>query len=265
MAAAAPVAPADNARPSGQQRKGVQPLRAGEGHSFLWRKLHSLSGIIPIGAFLVEHIISNFETWNGPLAYAQQVKFLNALPLVRVLEWTFVFHPPRLSRPLRPLHRRPRPRQCQPLPLGLELDVRLPARHRHHRVLLHHPARLAAALQPASQLPENPGAAFHKVQVELSNPWMLTIYVIAMIATTWHFSLWHLALCRQVGHHPRRTRPQEASATSAEPLRHRPLPHGPRQHLRRRLEVPQRPRRRHARPTCRHRPPRTRCRTTQHH
>ena len=32
-------------------------------------------------------------------------------------------------------------------------------------------------------LPENPGAAFHKVQVELSNPWMLAFYVIAMIAT----------------------------------------------------------------------------------
>jgi succinate dehydrogenase/fumarate reductase cytochrome b subunit len=72
---------------------GVRPLRAGEGHSFFWRKMHSLSGIIPIGAFLIEHIISNFETWNGPLAYAQQVKFLNALPLVRVLEWVFIFIP----------------------------------------------------------------------------------------------------------------------------------------------------------------------------
>ena len=30
--------------------------------------------------------------------------------------------------------------------------------------------------------------AFAKVQHELSNPWMLIIYVIAMIATTWHFA-----------------------------------------------------------------------------
>src|ERR1700736_5451589 len=86
MATTAPPAPAPTLR-------GVQPLRAGQGNSFLWRKLHSLSGIIPIGAFLVEHIVSNFETWNGPLAYAQQVKFLNALPLVRVLEWVFIFIP----------------------------------------------------------------------------------------------------------------------------------------------------------------------------
>src|SRR6202000_2422813 len=88
MATAASPAP-----PSTAPLKGVQPLRAGEGHSFFWRKLHSLTGIVPIGAFLVEHIVSNFETWNGPLAYAQQVKFLNALPLVRVLEWTFIFIP----------------------------------------------------------------------------------------------------------------------------------------------------------------------------
>ena len=72
---------------------GVQPLRAGQGTSFIWRKLHSLLGIIPIGAFFLEHLLSNFEALKGPIAYGQQVKFLNALPLVRVLEWVFIFLP----------------------------------------------------------------------------------------------------------------------------------------------------------------------------
>src|SRR3981189_2672564 len=88
MATATPPAP-----PATSQLHRVQPLRAGEGNSFLWRKLHSLTGIIPIGAFLVEHIVSNFETIHGPLAYAKQVLFLNSLPLVRVLEWVFIFIP----------------------------------------------------------------------------------------------------------------------------------------------------------------------------
>ena len=48
---------------------GVAPLRAGKGHSFFWRRLHSLTGIIPIGAFLVEHFISNSEAVKGPAAY----------------------------------------------------------------------------------------------------------------------------------------------------------------------------------------------------
>src|ERR1700734_2837119 len=74
-------------------QRGVQPLRAGQGRTFVLRKLHSLLGIIPIGAFLMEHLLSNFEALKGPAAYAAQVKFLKSLPLVRVLEWVFIFLP----------------------------------------------------------------------------------------------------------------------------------------------------------------------------
>ena len=46
---------------------GVAPLRAGQGTSFLLRRLHSLSGIVPVGAFLFEHIlISNSTAITGP-------------------------------------------------------------------------------------------------------------------------------------------------------------------------------------------------------
>ncbi len=66
---------------------GVPPLRAGQGHSFLLRRLHSLSGIVPVGAFLIEHIlVSNATAINGPEAYANQVKFLGSLPMVIFLE-----------------------------------------------------------------------------------------------------------------------------------------------------------------------------------
>src|ERR1700733_7296670 len=73
--------------------RGVPPLRAGQGNTFFLGKLHSLLGIIPIGAFLIEHILSNFEALKGPVAYGAQVKFLNGLPIVRVLEWVFIFLP----------------------------------------------------------------------------------------------------------------------------------------------------------------------------
>ena len=66
---------------------GVAPLRAGQGVSFVLRRLHSLSGIIPVGAFLFEHIlISNSTAISGPDAYARQVSFLANLPLVFFLE-----------------------------------------------------------------------------------------------------------------------------------------------------------------------------------
>jgi len=68
-------------------RPGVAPLRAGQGYSFVLRRLHSLSGIVPVGAFLFEHIlISNSTTLSGPHAYERQVSFLANLPLVFFLE-----------------------------------------------------------------------------------------------------------------------------------------------------------------------------------
>jgi succinate dehydrogenase / fumarate reductase cytochrome b subunit len=192
MAAAATAAPPDAARvPSPQGRtpgtRGVKPLRAGEGHSFFWRRLHSLTGIVPIGAFLVEHILSNWEAVNGPLAYAQQVKFLNSLPLVRVLEWAFIFIPLLYHA-------------------GYGVFIALRGRsnvnvypwagnwgYYSQRVtgmiaLVYIGYHVYSQRFSGVSLPEHPGAAFHKVQVALSNPWIFAVYVIAMIATCWHFA-----------------------------------------------------------------------------
>jgi|HubBroStandDraft_1064217.scaffolds.fasta_scaffold98666_2 succinate dehydrogenase / fumarate reductase cytochrome b subunit len=167
--------------------KGVQPLRAGEGSSFIWHKLHSLLGVIPIGAFLLEHIISNFEMIKGPIAYGDQVKFLNSLPLVRVLEWVFIFLPILYHGAygvwiwLR----------------GKANVVYYPWSGNWMYVAQRYTGLVAFAyiIQhvwrqrfTGIMLPEHPYAAFNKVQVELSNPFMLAIYAIAMVAVCWHFA-----------------------------------------------------------------------------
>ena len=75
---------------------GVAPLRAGEGMSFFLRRLHSLTGIIPVGAFLFEHILISNATaigQNGPDAYSRQVYFLGHLPLVNLLEFFGIWLP----------------------------------------------------------------------------------------------------------------------------------------------------------------------------
>ena len=74
--------------------RGVAPLRAGQGTSFWLRRLHSLSGIVPVGAFLFEHIlVSNATAISGPDAYARQVSFLGGLPLVFFLELLGIWLP----------------------------------------------------------------------------------------------------------------------------------------------------------------------------
>jgi succinate dehydrogenase / fumarate reductase cytochrome b subunit len=182
MATVAPPAPSVST-----SLKGVQPLRVGQGHSFLWRRLHSLSGIVPIGAFLIEHILSNFEAVNGPLAYAQQVKFLNSLPLVRVLEWAFIFIPLAFHA-LYGVYIAFRGRSTVNVYPWAGNWMYLTQRVTGIIALLYIVQHLYRQRFTGVMLPEHPGAAFHKVQVELSNPWMLAIYVIAMIATTWHFA-----------------------------------------------------------------------------
>ncbi len=183
MAAAAPPAPSSATR----ELKGVQPLRAGQGNSYLLRKLHSLSGIVPIGAFLVEHIVSNFEAVNGPLAYAQQVKFLNGLPLVRVMEWAFIFIPLAFHA-LYGVYIGLRGRSnvnVYPWAGNWGYFTQRITGYIAFAYIVQHVWRQRFA---GTELPKHPGAAFHKVQVELHNPWMLAIYVIAMIATCWHFA-----------------------------------------------------------------------------
>ena len=80
-------AASSSAAGSAPTAQGVAPLRAGQGTSFALRRLHSLTGIVPVGAFLFEHIlISNATAIGGPEAYARQVGFLANLPLVFGLE-----------------------------------------------------------------------------------------------------------------------------------------------------------------------------------
>ena len=181
------MATAPPASPAQQPIRGVQPLRAGQGNSFFWRKLHSLTGIVPIGAFLIEHIVSNFETIHGPLAYAKQVLFLNTLPLVRVLEWTLIFIP-LTYHALYGVYIAIRGRNnVNVYPWAgnwMYLSQRVTGLIALFYIVYHVWTQRFSGVS----LPEHPGAAFAKDQHELANPWVLSVYVIAMVATTWHFA-----------------------------------------------------------------------------
>jgi succinate dehydrogenase / fumarate reductase cytochrome b subunit len=168
-------------------RRGVQPIRAGQGYTFVLRKLHSLLGIIPIGAFLIEHLLSNFEALKGPAAYGAQVRFLNSLPLVRVLEWTFIFLPI-LYHALYGVWIWLRGKSNVVYYPWAGNWMYVAQRWTGLIALLYIGQHVYRQRFSGVSLPEHPGAAFAKVQHELANPWMLAVYVIAMIAICWHFS-----------------------------------------------------------------------------
>ncbi|MNI09791.1 Succinate dehydrogenase cytochrome b558 subunit [compost metagenome] len=56
------------------------------GNSYYFRKIHSLLGVIPVGFFLIEHLLTNYEATKGPEAFLDQINWLNELPLRLLLE-----------------------------------------------------------------------------------------------------------------------------------------------------------------------------------
>src|SRR5579885_2549613 len=61
--------------------------------SFFWRRLHSFSGIFPVGAFLLEHLYTNLYAVKGAEAYGEKVQGLASLPLLPALEIVFIYIP----------------------------------------------------------------------------------------------------------------------------------------------------------------------------
>ncbi|MCU1311908.1 MAG: Succinate dehydrogenase cytochrome b558 subunit [Candidatus Angelobacter sp.] len=182
------MATAVSPNPKTEHTSGVAPLRAGQGHEFLLRRLHSLSGIIPVGAFLFEHIVvSNAQAINGPTAYANQVRFLGSLPFVLALEIFGIW-----------------------LPILFHAGYGFYIWYRGQSNLINYPwmGNWMYALQrwtggiafayiiwhtytmrfTGVDLHDHPGASFGKVQLELFNPAYFAFYVIGLLSASWHFA-----------------------------------------------------------------------------
>jgi succinate dehydrogenase / fumarate reductase, cytochrome b subunit len=178
--------------------RGVPPIRAGQGHSFLWRRLHSLSGILPIGAFLIEHFISNAFATNGPRAYADQVKFLTGLPFVPVLEIVGIYIPI-LYHSLYGFYIWFRGQSnVSDYPWAgnfMYSGQRWTGAITFAYILWHTYTMRFTGIH----LLTNSQAAFHKVQMELQNPWAVAFYVVGISAASWHFAYGLYLFCAKWG------------------------------------------------------------------
>ena len=63
-------------------------------HEFLIRRLHSLSGLIPVGAFMTVHLLANASVLESPGTFQRAVYQIHALgSMLPVVEWCFIFLP----------------------------------------------------------------------------------------------------------------------------------------------------------------------------
>ena len=173
---------------------GVAPLRAGQGHSFFWRRLHSLTGIVPIGLFLIEHFVSNAFATKVPGAYSKQVEFLSSFPFVVGLE-LFGIWLPILFHSLYGFY----------IWYRGESNV---AEYPWTGNWMYSAQRWTGAITflyiiwhtytmrfTGVHLLTYPGSAFGKVQHELFGTWSFLFYVVGIVCASWHFAygLWLFA------------------------------------------------------------------------
>ncbi|AYC29788.1 succinate dehydrogenase cytochrome b558 subunit [Paenisporosarcina cavernae] len=60
---------------------------------FLWRRLHSLLGIIPVGLFLTQHLVINHFATRGAESFNAATHFMESLPFLLFLEWFVIYIP----------------------------------------------------------------------------------------------------------------------------------------------------------------------------
>ncbi len=63
-------------------------------HEFLLRRLHSLSGLIPVGAYMCIHLLTNATVLDSPASFQGNVYRIHSLGrFLPLIEWTFIFLP----------------------------------------------------------------------------------------------------------------------------------------------------------------------------
>jgi succinate dehydrogenase / fumarate reductase, cytochrome b subunit len=175
-------------------RGGVAPLRAGQGYSFLLRRLHSLTGIIPIGAFLIEHFVSNAFATRGPTSYAKQVELLSGFPFVVALE-LFGIWLPILYHALYGFYiwfRGESNVAEYPWAGNWMYSAQRWTGGIAFFYMVYHTWHLRFT---GVHILAHPESAFPKVQAEFQNPWIVAFYAIGIVAASWHFAygLWLFA------------------------------------------------------------------------
>ncbi len=68
-------------------------LQAKNRRAFLLRKLHSLSGVAPVGGFMVFHLWENSTALQGQERFDESVAGINKMPYLALLEWGLILLP----------------------------------------------------------------------------------------------------------------------------------------------------------------------------
>ena len=159
---------------------------------FLNRRLHSLLGVIPVGLFLVMHLVVNNFATRGEEVYNGATHFMESLPFKLFLE-IFVIYLPLLFHAIYGLY----------IAFTAKNNVSNYSFFRNWMFALQRVSGIITLIFVAWHVWETRIAAalgaevnFNMMENILSSPWMITFYLVGIISTIFHFAngLWSFAV-----------------------------------------------------------------------
>src|SRR5918912_827275 len=161
--------------------------------TFLLRKLHQLTGILPLGVFLLEHFYTNSKAMTGPGDFNDAVRDLQSIPYILFVEIGAIFIPLIYhavyglvitweARPNNLLY---------PYPRNWFYTIQRVTGIILFFFITFHVLNFRFGMIPGLNtlsVAEHPMQSFDIVSREFSNSIIFAVYVVGITATVWHLA-----------------------------------------------------------------------------
>ena len=161
--------------------------------TFVLRKLHQLTGIMPLGLFLLEHFYTNSKAITGAANFNNAVKDLQSIPYILFVEIGGIFIPLSyhavyglvITAEARPNN------LSYPYPRNWFYTIQRVTGIILFFFITFHVLNFRFGLIPGlntRSVATHPDAAFAIVQGEFVNPIIFVVYLIGIFSTVWHLA-----------------------------------------------------------------------------
>lgn len=161
--------------------------------TFVLRKLHQLTGIMPLGLFLLEHFYTNSKAITGAADFNNAVKDLQSIPYILFVEIGGIFIPLIyhavyglvITAEARPNN------LSYPYPRNWFYTIQRVTGIILFFFITFHVLNFRFGLIPGlntRSVATHPDAAFAIVQGEFVNPIIFVVYLIGIFSTVWHLA-----------------------------------------------------------------------------
>ncbi|MFN2491320.1 MAG: succinate dehydrogenase cytochrome b558 subunit [Pyrinomonadaceae bacterium] len=161
--------------------------------TFVLRKLHQLSGIIPLGIFLLEHFYTNSKALSGSAEFNTAVKDLQSIPYILFIEIGGIFIPliyHAVYGLVITIEARPN-NLSYPYPRNWFYLIQRITGVILFFFITFHVLNFRFGLIPGlntRSVATHSDVAFSIVQAEFLNPVIFIVYLIGITATVWHLA-----------------------------------------------------------------------------